>query len=83
MNWPKRALTNTQQAPPATQSARLSPTKVAFRIAQLTSGGTILYRSHRQNRVRIVLKGEENRFWRSQASTPTLVLGRASEGAAS
>ena len=29
MNWPKRALTNTQQAPALTQSARVVPVKVA------------------------------------------------------
>ncbi len=41
MNWPKRALMNTQQAPPATQSARLSPVKLASKIAQRRSGGTV------------------------------------------
>ena len=29
MNWPKRAFTNTQQAPGAVQSARLVPAKFA------------------------------------------------------
>jgi len=38
MNWPNRALMKTQQAPPAVQSARLVPEKLALITAQRRSG---------------------------------------------
>ena len=38
MNWPKRARTNTQQAPGLVQSSRDVPCQVASSSSQCTSG---------------------------------------------
>ncbi len=38
MNWPKRALTNTQQAPAPVQSSRVVPCQVASSNSQWNSG---------------------------------------------
>src|ERR671918_116551 len=77
MNCQKRALTNTQQAPPEVQSSRLVPVKSASSSAHGSSGGTTCHNSHAQSSVSSVLYQVENRLCLSQASTPTSVTGGA------
>src|SRR5918992_5818093 len=77
MNCQKRALMNTQQAPPEVQSSRLVPAKSASSKAHWSSGGTTCHNSQRQSSVSRVLYQFENRFCLSQASTPTSLTGGA------
>ena len=77
MNCQKRALMNTQQAPPEVQSSRLVPAKSASSRAHWISGGTTCHNSHRQSSVSSVLYQLENKFCLSQATTPTSLTGGA------
>ena len=77
MNCQKRALMNTQHAPPEVQSSRLVPVKSASSNAHWSSDGTTCHSSQRHSSVSSVLYQVENRLCLSQPTRPISLTGGA------